>query len=98
MRTMPTPQHYPWVVHFVWKLLHNHPGTLSLLANNPFPDAPPRYVRAVLYRYQFAPIGAKDGAWWTREQTGMWLQAVSLYTPEFRRFLESTGMITKDAE
>src|SRR6185369_5488796 len=41
---------YPWTIHFTWKLLHNDPGTLSLLANNPFPDGPPRYVRAELYR------------------------------------------------
>jgi len=98
LKSMPTPQHYPWVVHFVWKLLHNDPGTLSLLANNPFPDAPPKYVRALLYRYKFAPPTGAQGAWWTRERIGFWLPAVSLYTPEFRRFLESAGMIQKDAE
>ncbi len=26
---MATPGDYPWTVHFVWKLLHNDPGTLS---------------------------------------------------------------------
>ena len=98
LKSMPTPQHYPWVVHFVWKLLHNDSGTLSLLANNPFPDAPPKYVRALLYRYKFAPPTSTQGACWTRERIGFWLPAVSLYTPEFRRFLESAGMIQKDAE
>jgi hypothetical protein len=95
---MPTPQNYPWVVHFVWKLLHNHSGTLSLLANNPFPERPPRYVRAVLYRYKFTDPAAEAGNWWIRERVGMWLQPVSLYTPEFRRFLEANGMVAKDAE
>ena len=98
IRTMPTPQNYPWVVHFVWKLLHNHSGTLSLLANNPFPERPPRYVRAVLYRYKFTDPAAEAGNWWIRERVGMWLQPVSLYTPEFRRFLEANGMVAKDAE
>jgi hypothetical protein len=98
IRSMPTPQHYPWVPHFIWKLLHNHPPTLSLLANNPVPEHPPRYVRAVLYRYKFAESGAGDESWWRRERVGMWMQAVSLYTPEFRRFLEANGMIEKDAE
>lgn len=93
LRSLPTVQHYPWVGHFIWKLLHNHPATLSLLAHNPFPDAPPKYVRASLYRYQFAPIGRSDNAWWTRERVGTWLPAVSLYTPEFRRLLETQGMI-----
>src|SRR6266480_2169027 len=43
---MASPAEYPWTLHFVWKLLHNDRGTLSLLANNPFPNAPPHYVRA----------------------------------------------------
>ena len=43
---MSSPSEYPWTLHFVWKLLHNDPATLSLIANNPFPDAPPRYIRA----------------------------------------------------
>src|SRR4029078_8742738 len=62
---MSSPAEYPWTLHFVWKLLHNDRGTLSLIANNPFPDAPPHYIRARLYRYQFAPIG--DKSWWKRE-------------------------------
>src|SRR5947207_1630468 len=61
---MASPEEYPWTLHFVWKLLHNDPGTLSLLANNPFPNAPPHYIRAPLYRYRFAPIGEKE--WWKR--------------------------------
>ncbi len=30
---MATPKGAPWVVHLVWKLLHNDRGALSLLAN-----------------------------------------------------------------
>ncbi len=97
LRTLPTPQHYPWTVHFVWKLLHNDAGTLSLLAGNPFPSAPPRYVRALVYRYKYAPLASEDGRWWTRERVGSWMPPMSLYTPELRRFLESAGMIEKDA-
>ncbi len=84
---MATPADYPWTFHFVWKLLHNDPGTLSLIANNPFPNAPPRYVRARLYRYQFAPIGER--AWWNREPIGEWLPALSVDDPRFRRVLEA---------
>jgi len=32
----------PWMINFVWKLLNNDEGTLSLIANNPFPDEPPK--------------------------------------------------------
>ena len=99
LRTMPRPEHYPWVLHFLWKLLHNDKGTLSLIAHNPFPETPPRYVRAALYRYRFAPLGgAREGAaWWDRERVGLWYPAASLYTPEFRRFLEAHGMISPGA-
>src|SRR5438128_4709103 len=67
---MGSPAEYPWTLHFVWKLLHNDRHTISLLAKTHFPRARPRYVRARLYRYQFAPIG--DKAWWKREQIGEW--------------------------
>jgi len=82
---MASPAEYPWTLHFVWKLLHNDRGTLALLANNPFPTAPPRYIRARLYRYHFAPIG--DPAWWKREPVGEWLPALSIDDAEFRRVI-----------
>jgi hypothetical protein len=72
---MATPREYPWTFHFVWKLLHNDPDTLSLLANNPFPDKPPHFVRARLYRYRFAPLGEKG--WWRRELIDEWLPPFS---------------------
>ena len=84
---MASPSEYPWTLHFVWKLLHNEEGTLSLLANNPFPNAPPHYIRARLYRYHFAPPG--DQAWWKREPIGEWLPALSLDDPRLRQLLEA---------
>jgi hypothetical protein len=88
---MGSPAEYPWTLHFVWKLLQNDRGTLSLLANNPFPDAPPHYIRARLYRYQFAPIGEKT--WWKRERVGEWLPALDANDPQFRRLLEEMGWL-----
>jgi lipase maturation factor len=88
---MASPAEYPWTVHFVWKLLHNDRDTLSLLANNPFPTSPPRYIRARLYRYHFAPIG--HSAWWKREPIGEWLPALSTDDTEFRRFLEAMNWL-----
>jgi len=84
---MASPGEYPWTLHFAWKLLHNDPGTLSLLANNPFPNAPPHYIRARLYRYRFTPIGQK--AWWNSEPISEWLPALSTDNSEFRRLLEA---------
>jgi hypothetical protein len=41
---------------------------LELLETNPFPDKPPRMVRALGYDYAFTGFGerGKDGAWWKR--------------------------------
>jgi hypothetical protein len=90
---MSTPANYPWTLHLVWKLLHNDAGALGLLATNPFPDAPPRAIRARLYRYQFAPPGNPDGAWWTRTLVGDWLPPLSVDNVRFRSFLAAYGWV-----
>jgi hypothetical protein len=90
---MSTPDQYPWTLHLIWKLLHNEPGALSLFEGNPFPDKPPRYVRAVLYRYQFAPLGNSDGNWWKREQLSLWLPPLSTEDPRLIQFLNQAGWL-----
>jgi len=79
---MASPREYPWTLHFVWKLLHNDADTLSLLANNPFPDKPPHFVRARLYHYHFAPLGEKG--WWRRELVDEWLPPFSADNQQLR--------------
>jgi hypothetical protein len=81
---MSSPNRYPWTLHFVWKLLHADPGTLSLLAGNPFPGTAPRFVRARLYVYRFAPPGS--GRWWDRTLVGDWIPPLSTEDP---RLLEA---------
>ena len=90
---MSTPDRYPWTLHLVWKLLHNDRRALSLLANNPFPDAPPHFVRALRYRYEFAPPGDPSGAWWKRTLVGEWLPPLSADDPRLRRFLAAYGWL-----
>jgi hypothetical protein len=90
---MSSPDQYPWTLHFVWKLLHNDTGVLSLLANNPFPSAPPHYIRAELYRYQFAPPDDPNHAWWKRRRIGEWLPALSVEDQRLLRFLTAYGWL-----
>jgi hypothetical protein len=84
---------HPWFVHFVQKLLEGDKATLGLLGSNPFPDEPPKYIRAMLYRYNFATPAEHraTGHWWWREQTGTWFPAVSLDDPDFERVLAAQG-------
>ena len=88
---MSTPEHYPWTLHLVWKLLHGDRGALSLLANNPFPDDPPRWIRARRYRYEFAPPSDPGGAWWKRTLVGEWLSPLSADDERLHRFLRAFG-------
>jgi len=90
---MSRPDRYPWTVHLVWKLLHNDPGALSLLAGNPFPDGPPRFIRARYYRYEFAPPGDPDGRWWVRTLIGDWIPPLSADDPRLLRFLQAYGWL-----
>ena len=70
----------PWFAHFIEALLQGKPEVLQLLAENPFPEEPPRYVRAVLYDYRFTDIATKrsEGTWWSRELEGLYCPIVSL--------------------
>src|SRR5439155_20589574 len=43
-----------WLLPFVARLLQGSPEVVSLLAENPFPEGPPRYVRLAYYRYRFS--------------------------------------------
>jgi hypothetical protein len=57
-----------------------------LLARNPFPNDPPRYLRARIYEYHFTtwPEHSASGGWWKREERGEYLPAVSLENFERR--------------
>src|SRR6266480_3432476 len=70
----------PWFVQTVISLLDGKPKVAALFERNPFPQSPPRYVRATLYRYRFttAQEHRQTGAWWKRQELGEYLPAVSL--------------------
>jgi len=88
---MSSAQQYPWTVHLVWKLLHNDPGAVGLFASNPFPQRPPRFIRAVLYNYSFAEAGNSKGAWWKRDPVRIWLPPLSIQDPQLTQFLDAYG-------
>jgi hypothetical protein len=88
---MSRPEQYPWTLHLVWKLLENDPVTLSLVKWNPFPEAPPRFIRVELYRYRFAPLGSEE--WWTREKISPWLTPLSRDDPRLVEFLKSRNWL-----
>ncbi len=68
-----------WMRPLMLRLLVNDAPTLRLLRCNPFPESPPRYVRAQLYRYRFTTWGElrRDHAWWHRTLLGEYLPPIS---------------------
>jgi hypothetical protein len=81
----------PWLLHLVDKLLAGDAGVKRLLAVDPFPDAPPRYIRADLYRYEFTRPGEGGAAWWRRTYEGPYLQPLRRDDPELRSYLRRYG-------
>jgi hypothetical protein len=61
------PVRSSWTRAFLRRLLEGSPEVLGLLAVNPFPDGPPRQVRAQVALYRFASTEERrSGTWWQR--------------------------------
>lgn len=82
---------HPWLVHLVWKLLQGDPGVRTLLAQDPFDGAAPDEVRLAVFEYHFVSPG--EPGWWTRQEKGLLLPAVSADTPELRAYVRDRGWL-----
>ena len=82
-------RYYPWILNLEAKLLENDNEVLKLIDKNPFPDTPPRFIRATLYHYRFTTPEEKkqSGDWWVREPVAEYLPPLSLNNPTFRKLL-----------
>jgi len=69
-----------WFMQFLEQVMRGSPRVLALLENNPFPNSPPRYVRAVVYQYHFTDLAAlrSQGTWWRREYRRPYCPTLSL--------------------
>ena len=69
-----------WFIAFCERVLRGTPEVLSLLSQNPFPDSPPRYLRATVYDYRFTDVATRraTGAWWRRTERGLYCPVMSL--------------------
>jgi predicted DCC family thiol-disulfide oxidoreductase YuxK len=69
----------PWFVHFLERLLEGSQPVTELLETNPFPDRPPKYVRATVYDYHFTTSEERKatGNWWKRKLRGTYIPAIS---------------------
>eukprot|EP01137_Pigoraptor_chileana_P024025 Opistho-2@91317 len=84
----------PWFISLVHRLLTNEPTVTALLARNPFPDTPPKQIRATHYTYHYTrqvPGKAPPPAWWWRESPREYLPPLSLDVENFRAYIQKNG-------
>ena len=76
-------QRNPWLMRMMRKLTEGSPDVLALLDGNPFPEEPPRFVRAVRWRYRFTNLAERreTGNWWAREWEGLYAPVVRAEIP-----------------
>jgi hypothetical protein len=75
-----TWQRNRWFIYLCRRILEGSPEVLRLLKTNPFPGAPPKYLRATVYNYTFTTPEERKahGAWWNRELRRPYCPAMSL--------------------
>ena len=73
-------RHEHWFLAFCHRLLDGQRGARSLLAGDPFPETPARYLRAVVYDYRFtSPAERKEnGDWWSRQPLGLYCPILTI--------------------
>lgn len=73
-----SPQQNPWLLLFLRRIAEAEPSVLALLEDNPFPEAPPRYLRALLYEYHFTTLEERKltGNYWRRKLLGYYLPSI----------------------
>jgi hypothetical protein len=61
-----------WLESLANRLRAGTPEVLALLERNPFPAAPPRFIRLMEYDYRFSTAAEwqRSHAWWVRELVG----------------------------
>jgi hypothetical protein len=69
----------PWFRTLAQRLLEGDRNVTRLLRHDPFAGQPPRFVRAVTYRYRFTTRTERKqtGDWWVRERVGEFLSPVT---------------------
>ncbi len=70
------------------RLLAGAPDVLALFAGNPFPQHPPKQVRAILWQYWFTSLAERraTGMWWRR-------QLIGPYAPVLEREADGTVVV-----
>ncbi|XP_059087112.1 lipase maturation factor 2-like [Tigriopus californicus] len=92
-------QQNPWFISLVYRILQNEHDVLNLMDKelNPFPDRPPKFVRAQLYHYHFTQ-SIRDRHFWSRDLKHEYLPPISLDSQEIIQYLKSINVLDEARE
>nr|XP_054761334.1 lipase maturation factor 2-like [Lytechinus pictus] len=85
-------RHNPWFLNMVYRLLTDQPEVLALIKDSPFPDRPPKYIRATLFHYHYTQYGTEETDWWKRDEVNEYLPPVSLKNQQFMDIIQKNGI------
>lgn len=73
-----------WFQSFLSALLEGNKEVLKLVRINPFPDKPPKYIRARAYLYEYTSWaeGKLSKAWYKRKDAGLFTPTLTLKNPK----------------
>lgn len=94
-------QHNTWFVHLIYRLMTGQREVLELIQYNPFPNKPPKFIRAKLYHYHFTGQTKKDKwyskkNWWVREEKSEYFPALEKDNSSLLDYLKRTGLVKND--
>jgi len=78
-----------WLIHLIWKFLHNDKNALGLIATNPFPGKPPVFIKIDRFIYTFEKPFSNHV--WRRSYVDSWLGPLSVNNPSLIEFIDRHG-------
>ncbi|MBL4890180.1 MAG: lipase maturation factor family protein, partial [Candidatus Lindowbacteria bacterium] len=66
-----------WFMPFMGHISRGNPEVLAFFSVNPFPDEPPKYLRAMRFTYHFTTDYDDPNHWWKREPVDMYAPMIS---------------------
>jgi len=76
-----------WLIHLLWKFLHNDKNALGLIAYNPFPGKPPAFIKIDRYIYNFEQPFSDHI--WRRTYLDSWLGPIGVNNPSLIEYIEN---------
>ena len=77
----------PWIVHLAYKLLKGEKEIFTLLETNPFPNRPPKFIKAEHYLYKLKRPWDHSDEWYKRTWIKEYLPPLHLDNPSLKKFI-----------